>query len=78
MASLSNLLNIESLLRNGGNITLGSVGEIACAATAADEWQCLAMLVRRPGESLDDLFQRLDSAIEDAVEHQVFADEINA
>ena len=36
------------------------------------------MLVRRPGESLVDLLQRLDAAIEDAYENSVYIDEVNA
>jgi hypothetical protein len=53
------------------------VGPVRCAATAADEDQCLAMLVRRPNESLAKLLQRLDAAIADAYENNVFVDEIN-
>jgi hypothetical protein len=35
------------------------------------------MLQRRPGESLVDLLQRLDTAIEDAYENSIFIDEVN-
>jgi predicted RNase H-like HicB family nuclease len=35
------------------------------------------MLVRRDGETLDELLQRLDAAIADAYENDRFADEIN-
>ena len=35
------------------------------------------MLVRRDGETLDELLQRLDAAIADAYENERFADEIN-
>jgi hypothetical protein len=35
------------------------------------------MLVRQPEESLGDLLARLDRAIADAVEDQIFVDEIN-
>jgi hypothetical protein len=70
--------NIELLIDGNGDITIGAVGPIRCAATAADEDQCLAMLVRRPGESLSELLQRLDAAIADAYEKNVFVDEINA
>jgi hypothetical protein len=44
--------NIESLIEGNGEISLGAVGSIPCVATAADQDQCLAMLVRRPDESL--------------------------
>jgi hypothetical protein len=70
--------NIEFLIDGKGDITIGAVGPIHCAATAADEDQCLAVLVRRPGESLSELLQRLDAAIADAYENNVFVDEINA
>ena len=73
----STLANIEFLIDGNGDITIGRVGPIPCVATAADEDQCLAMLVRRPGESLADLLQRLDAAIEDAYEHSIFVDEVN-
>jgi hypothetical protein len=69
--------NIEFLIENHGDITVGEVGSVRCAATAADEDQCLAMLQRRPGESLMELLQRLDAAIADAYENNVYIDEIN-
>ena len=34
--------------------------------------------MRRPGESLVDLLQRLDAAIGDAYENSVYIDEVNA
>lgn len=71
------LNNIQELLGNEGKITIGRVGPVRCGATACDEAECLAMLVRRPNESLKDLLVRLDSAIEDAIEHDVVLDEIN-
>lgn len=71
------LRNIEELIDNNGEITIGKVGPVRCGATACDEAECLAMLARRPNESLKDLLVRLDSAIEDAIEHDIFVDEIN-
>jgi hypothetical protein len=70
--------NIESLIDGNGDITIGAVGSIPCVATAADHDQCLAMLVRRPGESLLQLLQRLDAAIATAYDNEVFIDEVNA
>jgi ABC-type taurine transport system substrate-binding protein len=69
--------NIEMLIDDSGEITIGRVGPVRCAAAASDENQCLAMLVRRPDESFEDLLARLDGAIADAVEDQIFVDEIN-
>jgi hypothetical protein len=69
--------NIESLVNGEGDITIGRVGRIRCAATAADRHNALAMLVRRPNESLEDLLSRLDEAIRLADEEGVYTDEIN-
>ena len=77
-APSSTLANIEFLIDGNGDITIGAVGPVRCAATAADEDQCLAMLVRRPGEPLVNLLQRLDAAIGDAYENNVYIDEVNA
>ncbi|MDT4867402.1 hypothetical protein D3C84_368750 [compost metagenome] len=71
------LKNIEFLLDGNGDISIGTTGPVRCAATASDQDQCLAMLVRREGESFMELLHRLDAAIEDAYENEIFADEIN-
>jgi hypothetical protein len=44
--------NIEVLIDDGDELTLGAIGSIECAATAADGHNALAMLVRREGETL--------------------------
>jgi hypothetical protein len=69
--------NIDWLIRGQGDITVGRIGPIRCAATAADRHNALAMLVRQPRESLEDLLSRLDEAIRMAVEEDVHTDEIN-
>ena len=75
---ISTLTNITALVEAGGEITLGHLDAIGkCIATATDDAQCLAMLVRRKGESLDALLRRLDAAILDAYENEHFVDEIN-
>jgi len=75
----SELRHIAALIEAGGDITLGHLDAVdQCVATASDEAQCLAMLVRRKGESLDALLRRLDAAISDAYENERFIDEINA
>jgi len=71
------LKNIEFLIENDGDISVGRIGPVRCAASASDEDQCLAMLARREGETFMELLSRLDKAIEDAWERHVFADEIN-
>jgi hypothetical protein len=69
--------NIDWLIRGEGDITIGRVGPIRCAATAADGHNALAMLVRNPRESLEDLLTRLDEAIRLALEENIYTDEIN-
>lgn len=71
------LPNIESLIKGDGEITLGRAAGIACTATACEEDRILAMLVRRNGETLDQLLVRLDEAIEKATEKNIVTDEIN-
>ena len=55
-------------------------GVLACGAYAVanDEDQCYAMLQRRPGETLQQLLERLDAAIDTAITTEEMIDEINA
>jgi hypothetical protein len=69
--------NIDALVKAGGEVTIGKIGPIRCAATAADEDQSLAMLARRPGESLEELLDRLDGAVVKAWDEEEYIDEIN-
>jgi hypothetical protein len=69
--------NIEALINEGGDITLGALPPYECAATAADGSNALAMLVRREGESLSALLKRLDRAIDLAWSEDLFIDEVN-
>ena len=69
---------IEALIDDGGEITLGAVGNIECAATAADYHNTLAMLVRRDSETLNALLKRLDRAIAKFYETGETTDEINS
>ena len=55
--------NIEALIEDSGEITLGAISGIEYEATAADGQICLAMLVRREGETLTALLRRLDKAV---------------
>lgn len=71
------LPNIEFLIDGNGEITIGRVGPAHCAATACNDHQALAMLVRRDDESLEQLLIRLDTAIDNAIEDEIFIDEIN-
>jgi hypothetical protein len=69
--------NIEALIQDGGDITLGRLPPIDCAATAADGHNAIAMLVRRDGETLNALLKRLDRAIGAYYEDGETVDEIN-
>jgi len=73
----SKLKNIRFLIDGNGGITIGRIGPIHCAAVASDEDRQLAALVRAPGESFERLLERLDAAIEKAVEEDEYIDEIN-
>ena len=68
----------QFVLGGDGQIAIGSIGPIACAAIANDEHNMLAALVRRPEETLQQLLERLDRAVQLAREDEIFTDEINA
>ena len=70
------LPNIAELIAHG-EITVGVLRPIGCVATATDGHNCLAMLVRRRGETLTQLLTRLDLAIAKAFTEDIFTDEIN-
>jgi hypothetical protein len=61
--ALDSMKNLEALIEDGGDITVGPIGPIECAATAADSHNALAMLVRRDGETLNVRLKSLDRAI---------------
>jgi hypothetical protein len=69
--------NIEALIDDGGEVTLGHIGGVGCAATAADGHNALAMLARREGETLNALLKRLDRAIGRYYDDGETIDEIN-
>jgi hypothetical protein len=69
--------NIQELIDNGGNVSIGNIPPIRCAAVAADENNMLAALLRRDGESLIDLLNRLDVALEAVFTREIYTDEIN-
>ena len=50
---------------------------VGCVTIANDESNTLTMLKRRPGESFRALLERLDHAIERAVEYDEYLDEMN-
>jgi hypothetical protein len=70
--------HIEEFIESGGNINIGPIAPIECAAVAADPHGMLAALVRRNGETFNELMHRLDHAVDLAINHDAFTDEINA
>jgi hypothetical protein len=72
------LTHLIALIEGGGQLTLGALTPIKCAAIATDDDCCYAMLQRRPAETLQQLLQRLDAAIELAWTSDQFTDEINS
>jgi hypothetical protein len=69
--------HIAELIDCGGQITLGAMAPVKCAAIATDEARCLAMLQRQSGETLGQLLERLDAAIAMAWTTARPIDEIN-
>ena len=69
--------NIEALINDDGEITLGHIQGVGCTATAADGHNALAMLARRDGETLNALLKRLDRAIGQYYDDGETIDEIN-
>jgi hypothetical protein len=75
--SLAPLTHLIALIEGGGQLTLGALPPIKCVAVANDDDVCYAMLQRRPGETLQQLLQRLDAAIDLAWTSDQYTDEIN-
>ena len=70
------LANIAELIDDGGQISIGGVRPIPCAAVANDDHDCLAMLQRRRGETFHQLLKRLNAAIGSARDSGIRIDEI--
>lgn len=70
------LPHIATLIADG-EITVCILNPVGCVAVATDGHNTLAMLKRRPGETLTQLLTRLDQAIERAWTEEIYTDEIN-
>lgn len=73
---LASLPHLADLIEEG-EITVGTVDPVGCIAAATDGNTCLAMLVRRDGETLTQLLERLDLAVAKAFLDDIFTDEVN-
>ena len=71
------LPNIAELI-SYGHITVGVLHPTSCIAVAHDGHSTLAMLLRRPGETMAQLLARLDQAIDKALIEDIYTDEVNA
>lgn len=69
--------NIETLIDEGSDVSIGPLTPLTCVAAASDGSNTLAMLVRRNGETLPTLMKRLDKAIGLAWSDDLFTDEVN-
>jgi len=70
--------NIEALLDDGGDISLGPLASFPCVATASTADNALVMLIRRDDESLMAMLRRLERGIGKALaEPGLTIDEIN-
>ena len=76
-ATASALANIHALIEGGGQIMVGTIRPIKNAAVAHDGQQTLAMLRRKPKESMQDLLARLDAAVATAKATGQRVDDIN-
>jgi hypothetical protein len=72
----ADLPHIAALIADG-EITVGILNPVGCVAVATDGHNTLAMLKRRPDETLAQLLTRLDQAIERAWMEEIYTDEIN-
>ena len=73
----SALANIDAVIVGGGQIMLGAMRPIDGVAVAHDGHNTLAMLRRRPDETVQQLLERLDTAIGTALAGGRRVDEIN-
>ena len=72
----ADLPHIAALIADG-EITVGILDPVGCVAVATDGHNTLAMLKRRPDETLAQLLTRLDQAIERAWAEKIYTDQVN-
>ncbi|MBS0422778.1 MAG: hypothetical protein JSR66_34040 [Proteobacteria bacterium] len=70
-------MHIDTLMKAGGQITLGRVAPLDGVALAGNGKDLYAALRRRPDESIEALLQRLDQAIDVAQRSGTHINEIN-
>lgn len=65
------------MLDEDGNISVGPIGPIACAAVASDKHVMYVALQRRREETLMQLLARLEKSLGPALDEDQYVDEIN-
>ena len=69
--------HLQGLIDAAGSFVIGRIDPIPCAAAASDDHVMYAALVRRDGETLTQLLDRLDAALAKAFATDDYTDEIN-
>jgi hypothetical protein len=73
------LYNLEAFIDSGrGQITIGPVKPVRCAALASEGCTALVSLVRRDGETIANLLARLDLALGRVAVERIGIDEFSA
>jgi hypothetical protein len=72
------LATLQGFIDGGGQISIGRISPIPCAAIANDDYAMQVALLRRQGETLMQLLQRLDRTLADCLDKETTVDEINA
>jgi hypothetical protein len=68
--------NLEILIEDGGDVSLGPEDGYAFVAIASDVEDVVALLVRKEGETLTALLRRLDRAVGKFFENGEVIDEV--
>jgi hypothetical protein len=68
--------SLDALILDG-QITIGKIPPIGNVAIATNGHKTIAMLRQRPGEAVLDILQRLNEAVKNAIETNIYTDEIN-
>lgn len=71
------LATLQDFIDNGGQISIGRIAPIPCAAVANDDHVMYVAILKRKGESLVQLIERLDRTLADCLENETTVDEIN-
>lgn len=65
------------VLEQDGDLSVGPIGPISCAAVATDQHVMYVALQRRRGETLMQLLARLETSLGPALDEDQYIDEIN-